>query len=74
MTFVRIQMGCTYLHQACAWFLEITLMCECMYACVCVYAPKAKACLNPKFKCASVAMQSLVMSPFSRDFIKMDID
>ena len=37
-------------------------------------APKCKACLQTKFKCTSVTMHSLVMSPFSRDFINTDID
>ena len=31
---------------------------------------KFKACLKAKFKWASVTMYSLVMSPFSHDFIK----
>ena len=33
---------------------------------------KCKACLKAKFKCASVTMHSLVMSPFSCDFIIID--
>ena len=32
-----------------------------------------KAALNLKFKCVCVAMYSLVMSPFSRDFLIMDL-
>ena len=31
---------------------------------------KRKACLKPKFKCVYVTMRSLVMSLFSRDYIK----
>ena len=35
---------------------------------------KCKALLKTKFICAFVTMHSLVMSPFSRDFIKTDIN
>ena len=31
---------------------------------------KRKACSKVKFKCVSVTMYSLLMSPFSHDFIK----
>ena len=35
---------------------------------------KCKARLKTKFKCAFITMHSLVMSPFSHNFIKADID
>ena len=35
---------------------------------------KCKPLLKVKFKCVSVTMYSLVMSPYSCDFIKMEID
>ena len=35
---------------------------------------KCKAHLNTKFKCVFVTMCFLVMSPFSRDYLKMEID
>ena len=35
---------------------------------------KCKARLKVKFKCVSITMHSLVMNPFSRDLIKMEID
>ena len=35
---------------------------------------KCKARLKPKFKCMYVTMCSLVMSLFSRDYIKKEID
>ena len=34
---------------------------------------KCKAHLKTKFKCVCVTMCSLVMSPFSRDYMKMEI-
>ena len=35
---------------------------------------KCKACLKTKFKCVYATMCSLVMSPFSRDYMKTEID
>ena len=35
---------------------------------------KSKACLKAKFKCVCAILCSLVMSPFSRYYIKMEID
>ena len=41
---------------------------------LCSYVLHCKACLKTKFKCIFVTMHSLVISPFSRDFIKTKID
>ena len=35
---------------------------------------KCKARLKTKFKCVCVTMCSLVISPFSHDYMKMEID
>ena len=35
---------------------------------------KCKTRLKTKFKCVCVTMRSLVMSPFSRDYMKKEID
>ena len=65
-----------------AWFIVLRLQLELkttLYCCKKSFITnynvlKCKAILKVKFKCVSITMHSLVMSPFSYDLIKTEIE